>query len=250
MDAVDIFIVVFCFAFAAGALVLLIVGSKAHGGFSSWVRERNKQNQRSAFNPEKHLAQINAENKIRQLSDCMRLLMTTADPDVFFNRYAFAFKIMTELSEAHKAGKITLIEDISGELEKAYSRRHEDVNAFINRAYQKMLENREFLKTESGKHNRAVKFFETMDSHRDKMVSQNLSLLESLKIECGLSPDSEASLDDIEDEKNHIYNEIHKLGAEMEIATTKTKRDALQKKALELQGKLLQLEDEEWELLN
>lgn len=198
VTALDILLIVPLGAFALCAIVF-IVNTIKHGGVSKWstFHKQQKREAREALISAREAeinAKMNAQTWIAQLDDCIRLVQSTTNPDVFFSRLETMIERAAQLSSAHDAGYIRLNIDI-GEMLPTDAEIGDAVNNFINRLYRKTLNDCRELKTEAGKIKRICAMFDKLDSYYERLDQTNITLLDSLKIKVGIFGRSAPSQD-------------------------------------------------------
>ena len=117
------------------------------------------------------------------LSDCINIVDTTNNPDVFLSRYELMIETLGKLSATETFA------DFSGskpsvmlaELTKPQTRQ-EQTNNFIQRSYDAALASASKLKTEKGKLNRLRKYFDEMERYKNQMPDGSISVLEGLRL--------------------------------------------------------------------
>lgn len=117
-------------------------------------------------------------------NDCATLIGETTNPDVFFSRYELLVETLTKLTHFENYDGLTFYEGKPSEkLKKALDPQFYEtiVNDFINRSYQKSVQDASKLKTESGRKNRTLKYFSIMEPYKSKMNGSTLDLLDDLK---------------------------------------------------------------------
>lgn len=127
---------------------------------------------------------INGTNMIveghrRIIQDCVRLTNTTLTPSVFFDRYDLLIQEMTELipfEPFHNFKK-----SISMQVSTLIENRIENEKAFINKYFNSVIDSTETLKTQKAKDNRIQKFFEIMESYKNRMSDDAWNHLIELK---------------------------------------------------------------------
>lgn len=110
------------------------------------------------LNPEK----MDAARILRQLNESYDMVKSTTNPGVFFGRLCFCFDCalaLTKYSDDIFSGATP-----KQELERLSSNLEELVNDFIDRSYNAEYEKAMQLKTEKGRQNRMIKYFDTLES--------------------------------------------------------------------------------------
>lgn len=124
---------------------------------------------------------LDAERLMKQLDDSTRNVDTTTNPDVFFSRYEFMTKVLTELSDLEE--RINFTGKPSDALKQAKDPKYyEDrISDFIARSYKRLKNDISKLKTKKAKNNRAAAYFWEMEKHIDQFSEFNIALLNDAK---------------------------------------------------------------------
>jgi len=118
----------------------------------------------------------------KAFGESVNLVDTTVKPDVFFGRYDFMLQTLQRLVEAEKylkksEGKSSVMLE---ELSKPQTR-EDQINNFIKRSHERMLQDISALKTDKGRANKANRYFEEMKQYHEKVYPPNIELLEQLR---------------------------------------------------------------------
>lgn len=126
----------------------------------------------------KAIAEDRAEDSHRIMNDCSRLLQTTTNPEVFFERL--------QLFETHCQLLVSLEKytSYSGasptELYNTLIREKQDViKEFLVRYYNKVLDKADSLKTAKGKLNQYQKFYDSLKPYFSEMGTDNIDYIET-----------------------------------------------------------------------
>lgn len=111
-------------------------------------------------------AQVCAPNWWKIEWESHQLTETTINPEVFFSRYDLMIDQLKSLTIAENV--IEMPSSPSSILESAKLNRDSATIAFIDRAYGQMSEKTETLKTERGKRNRKIKFYQSILEYENK----------------------------------------------------------------------------------
>ncbi len=109
------------------------------------------------------------------VNDCAELMENTVNPETFFSRYDLYMEKLAILAEAQASHKVKVKGDNiihKYEQMKAYEKRVEIINSFIDRMWADTCQKADKLKTEKGKENRFNKFVETLSSYNECMPDQ------------------------------------------------------------------------------
>lgn len=126
-------------------------------------------------------AQFMAPQWLKIAQDCVDLVNTTTNPDVFFKRYDLCIQTVQKLVNIEKhvsfSGKKPHVF-----LNELHQKRNAATHDFIMRYYYKALGDAEKLKTVKGKINKINKFCENIEiAYYDYLSKDNLKLLYDLR---------------------------------------------------------------------
>lgn len=107
-----------------------------------------------------------AQSMLIQSKDCAKLIDSTVNPDVFFERLHFMLDLTLELQKFEKY-KVFQGGTPSAVYRETTSNLYEIVNNFITRSYNKQREKASKLKTDSGKQKSNAKFAAELKSAFD-----------------------------------------------------------------------------------
>lgn len=118
-----------------------------------------------------------ANNDLRILQDCLKIISTTVKPDIFFSR-------LDLLKE--KAKRLVQFEPYieyegaspSAAFQEVVAKEQDAIYDFISRCYSSAFDKAEKLKTEKGKKNQFQKVYESLNLYRDRMNQHNIKYLE------------------------------------------------------------------------
>lgn len=126
------------------------------------------------------VSQLNREVEI--LNNCATLMEKTNNIDTFFERYKLYMEKLTLLSDAEKCRKFNFEGDSPTKQLIEYqteSKRTQLFNEFIDRAWRKVCEKAETMKTERGKENQYKKFESLMKSHENVLTPASINYYKS-----------------------------------------------------------------------
>lgn len=156
------------------------------GFFSKWkqkkeaerrARERAEQIQRVRAN-----AKMESEQLLKILNDCTNLVNTTKSPEVFFGRYDLLLETLKKLSSLELTGIYKNSPELPSEaLPRIQGIFAAATNDFIDRSFEAAQEKAGKLKTEKGKQNALRRYFDDMEQYTDRMESESVDYLASLK---------------------------------------------------------------------
>lgn len=121
---------------------------------------------------------MTAERKLEIVQDCIKLVNTTKNPDVFFPRYE---KLLEELSALSRMeGRIKFSGLLpSAALQDFVSRKEYTFNDFIDRYYRSVEEKINNLTTEKAKINNSQKFYDSLAVYQPIMPKSCFTLVEN-----------------------------------------------------------------------
>ena len=125
------------------------------------------------------LSNIYINRKLEIATDSINILNTTCNTETFFSRYELTLSILSELSDFEKFVPFT--NSPEQELNKITSEKDRHTKDFIERAWESLLTKNRNLKTEKGKNNRILKFFNELDKYTTELGPTSLAYLNNLK---------------------------------------------------------------------
>lgn len=125
-------------------------------------------------------AQIMAPQWLKIARDCVNLINTTTNPDVFFKRYELCIETVQKLVSIEKYIKFT------GKnphifLNELLQTREAATEKFIMRCYSKTMDEVEKMKTLKGKINKINKFHSEIEKYVEYLSKNNLKLLYDMR---------------------------------------------------------------------
>lgn len=125
-------------------------------------------NKKKSINP---LTAKEAENAIRILQESSEILQNTTNPDIFFSRIKVFHKAINTLDVLSKEVPLTVNPE---EMQTAFEKdKQEMIYDFIIRAYNKVWEEANQMKTEQGKKRKFQKFFDDIEPYTPYMDERN-----------------------------------------------------------------------------
>jgi hypothetical protein len=119
-----------------------------------------------------------AQNDLRIMNDCEKLLSTTVKPDVFFNRLNLMVEKGQHLQQLEKyisfsgASPTAALNEIKQNYQEA-------VRQFLVRYFSDTFDKAEAMKTEKGKQNKYIKFYESLQEYYCYMSDSNKEYVET-----------------------------------------------------------------------
>lgn len=146
------------------------------------IEEREIREKKEIANRIKNEAQFMSEGSLKIINDCVHLVNTTVNPEVFFMRY----NLMLEHLEKLVGLECTGIFENSRELpSEAYDRVYGQFDAatidFFDRSFENAKNHAETLKTENGKKNAIKRYFDNMEKYIINMDSESMEYFEKMK---------------------------------------------------------------------
>ena len=155
------------------AITILLISKSNNQTTSQTIQDQEEQDLEfyRICNP------LTAESRLKIVKDCIDLVNTTKNPDVFFPRYE---KLMEELEALAKMeGHIKFSGQLPSEaLQDFLSRKQYTVNDFINRYCDSVSDKIYNLTTLKSKMNNAQKFYDSLVKYQEYMSVESLSLIE------------------------------------------------------------------------
>lgn len=130
---------------------------------------RNKNGTPSPHVVYNDISVINSDTLIddrqRIVDDCMRLISSTTNSDVFFSRYDLLLKTLSDMGEYVMLGRYN-------------DYKQSNIESFIVRSYNNALIKADGMKTEKGKCNQFRKAYDDIMKHSSELSDHNLELVE------------------------------------------------------------------------
>ena len=122
---------------------------------------------------ELQIKQMQAQNSLRIVQDCIKLVSETKNPEVFFSRY--------ELLIQHSLSLVSLQPYVSfsgASITEAYqevlNNRQKATKEFLIRYWSETLSKMDKLKTEAAKKKKVQSFFESLEQYKVYMNEENI----------------------------------------------------------------------------
>lgn len=127
-------------------------------------------------------AKFESTGLLKIVQDCVELVNTTANPEVFFMRYNLMLENLEKLAGLERAG----IFDNSPELPSEAFLRVEAqfdaaTNDFLDRSFEKAKAHANTLKTDSGKTNAIKRYFDNIEKYIPQMSGNSLEHFSKMK---------------------------------------------------------------------
>lgn len=129
---------------------------------------------------EKQLKQITeqqANNDLRIIQDCIKIISDTTKPDIFFSRLDLLKEKSKHLIQLEPYIKFSGASPTAA-FNEVLTNEQDAIYQFIIRYFGATFEKAESLKTEKGKRNQYRKFFDSLQPYSDQMDERNLKYIE------------------------------------------------------------------------
>lgn len=128
-------------------------------------------NKKKTIQPDNSSAIQEAENAIKILQESSEILQNTTNSDVFFSRLKMFHKAINTLDVLSNQVSLTVNPE---EMQAAFEKdKQEMIYSFIVRAYNKVWDEANQLKTEAGKKRKFQQFFDDIEPYRPYMNEKN-----------------------------------------------------------------------------
>lgn len=125
-------------------------------------------------------AQLVAPQYLKIAKDCIKLINSTTNPDVFFPRYDLLIEQCSKLSQLECYIKFTGTRP-STQLITFKLQRDEETRRFIHRSFEKLKQDVDKLKTAKAKGNKVDSYFAKMSIYSRYISANNQKLLEEFE---------------------------------------------------------------------
>lgn len=129
---------------------------------------------------EQQLRQVSiqqAQNDLRIMNDCEKLVMTTVKPDVFFSRINLLVEKGERLQQFEKYMSFSGA-SLTAALNEIKQNYQEAVKQFLVRYFSDTFDKAEAMKTEKGKNNKYIKYYESLQEYYCYMNDSNKEYVE------------------------------------------------------------------------
>ena len=164
-----------------GLLDVLFGGNSKKQRLLEWQNIVRAQKSDRLVMSEQQLRQVSvqqAQNDLRIMNDCKNLVSTTVKPDVFFGRLNLMVEKGEHLQQLEKyisfsgASPTAALNEIKQNYQEA-------VKQFLVRYFSDTFEKAEAMKTEKGKQNKYIKFYESLQEYYCYMNASNREYVET-----------------------------------------------------------------------
>lgn len=119
------------------------------------------------------MKQMQAQNSLRIIQDCIRLISETKNPNVFFSRYDLLLNHSLFLIELEPYVDFTGAK-ISDAYQEAINNRQIATKEFITRYWSDTLSKMAKYKTDVAKKKKVNEFFDSLELHKNEMNQENI----------------------------------------------------------------------------
>lgn len=131
----------------------------------------------------KETARFMAPQWLKIARDCTNLVNKTTNPEVFFSRYDLLIEQYRNLAGIEHLVKFSGTKP-SAQLRNVIASREHETELFLKRAFDKLTQDINKLKTAKAKGNRVDAFFSKMECYKDYLTPSNIALLEKMELAC------------------------------------------------------------------
>lgn len=147
---------------------------------SKEIREiRKKQEIAEAMRAE---ANRQSQQYLKIVYDCVELVNSTVNPEVFFNRYNLMLEYLEKLAGLECTGIFNNSRELPSDAFLRVEAQFEDAtNAFLDRSFESAKKHAETLKTDAGKKNAIKRYFDNMEKYIHYMSGESLEYFDKMK---------------------------------------------------------------------
>lgn len=121
---------------------------------------------------------IIVKNELRIIKDCLEILETTTKPDIFFPRLELLEKKTSDLVKVEKYVTFNGAKP-SEALTNLFQDKQKVINDFLIRYFCSVFDKAETMKTDKGKLNQYIKFYDSLKPYYDIMDADNIDYIET-----------------------------------------------------------------------
>lgn len=118
-----------------------------------------------------------AQNDLRIINDCTRLVESTTKPDVFFMRLNLLVEKSKHLADLGHYMKFSNVSPLA--YNEVVNNYHETINHFLWRYFSDTFDKAEAMKTEKGKLGKYQKFYDSLQEYYCYMNEENIDYIET-----------------------------------------------------------------------
>ena len=146
------------------------------------IEEREIREKKELADRIRKQAQFQSAGSLKIINDCVHLVNTTVNPEVFFMRYDLMLEHLETLAGLECTGIFENSRELPSEallrVEKQFDAATID---FLNRSFENAKKHSDTLKTENGKKNAIKRYFDNMEKYIVNMGSDGLEYFEKMK---------------------------------------------------------------------
>lgn len=124
------------------------------------------------------LAKIHAQNSLRIVQDCSKILQSTVKPDVFFERFQLLILHSSNMAILEKYVPFRGASPMAA-FNVLMAEKQQCINQFLIRYFCSVFDKAETLKTDKGKFNQYKKFYDSLLPYYDEMDADNIDYIET-----------------------------------------------------------------------
>ena len=144
--------------------------------------EQEKREKQELSNKMKGHAKLQSQQLLKIVSDCVQLVNTTVNPEVFFSRYNLMLENLEQLAGLECTGIFEGSKELPSDAFLRVESQFDTVtNAFLNRSFEKAKTHAETLKTDSGKLNTIKRYFDNMEKYTIHMSNESREHFNKMK---------------------------------------------------------------------
>ena len=144
--------------------------------------EREKKEKQELANKMKGHAKLQSQQLLKIVNDCVTLVNTTVNPEVFFSRYNLMLENLEKLAGLECTGIFDNSKELPSDAFLRVESRFDDVTkTFLDRSFSKAKEHAETLKTDSGKLNALKRYFDNMEKYTIHMSDESREHFNKMK---------------------------------------------------------------------
>ena len=122
---------------------------------------------------ELQMKQMQAQNSLRIVQDCIKLVSETKNPDVFFSRYEILIQHSLNLVSLQPYVTFTGASIVDA-YQEALDQRQTATKEFLIRYWSDTLSKMDHLKTEAAKKRKLQTFYDSLERHKVYMNEENI----------------------------------------------------------------------------
>jgi hypothetical protein len=129
-----------------------------------------------------NITQMQADNDIRIMQDCLSLINTSQNMETVVVRYNDLLNVLTRMSTYENKPNIKHLKERPSEaLIRMHDEQADIMNRAVDRSYEHELDSASQLKTEKGRSNRIERYFAVLEELSSKLPQETLRYIEFLK---------------------------------------------------------------------